>query len=102
MRCASPATIRASSKNRAMNLRHAAALALVGWYLMVPPFQRGGVNLDAPLRSWRLFGSYDTANDCEDDHLEMVEKSKHAAPSDHLIMELAQCIASDDLRLKEK
>jgi hypothetical protein len=85
-----------------MRLRHAAALALVGWYLMVPPFQRGGVNLDAPLRSWRLFGSYDTANDCEDDHLEMVEKSKHAAPSGHLIMELAQCIASDDLRLKEK
>ena len=75
---------------------------LVGWYLMVPPFQRGGVNLDAPLRSWRLFGSYDTANDCEDEHLEMVEKGKHAAPSGHLIMELAQCIASDDLRLKEK
>jgi hypothetical protein len=84
-----------------MRLRHAAALALVGWYLMVPPFQRGGVNLDAPLRSWRLFGSYDTAKDCEDDHLEMVEKSKHAAPSGHLIIELAQCIASDDLRLKE-
>jgi hypothetical protein len=38
----------------------------------------------------------------EDDHLETVEKSKHAAPYGHLIIELAQCIASDDLRLKEK
>jgi hypothetical protein len=30
---------------------HAAALALLGRYLMVLPLQRGGVNLDAPLRS---------------------------------------------------
>jgi hypothetical protein len=85
-----------------MKLRHAAALALVGWYLMVPPSQRGGVSLDAPLRSWRSFGNYDTARDCEDDHLELAEKSKQATPSGHLIVELAQCIASDDLRLKEK
>ena len=69
-----------------MNARRAAALCSVGWYLMVLLFQRGGVNRHAPLKFWRLFGSYDTANDCEDEHLEMVEKGKHAAPSGHLIM----------------
>jgi hypothetical protein len=26
----------------AMKLRHAAALALVGWYLMIPPLYKGG------------------------------------------------------------
>src|SRR5689334_23946507 len=46
---------------------------------------------DAPLRSWRSFGNYDTARDCEDDHLELAEKSKQATPSGHLIVELAQC-----------
>jgi hypothetical protein len=34
-----------------MNIRHAAALALVGWYLMVPPRipGTGEVNQDVPL-----------------------------------------------------
>jgi hypothetical protein len=37
-----------------MNLRHTAALALVGWYLMAPPFnialQR--IETGAPLSKW--------------------------------------------------
>jgi hypothetical protein len=54
-----------------MNLRHAAALALVGWYLMVPPFtaQRAGpVDVDdqAPLSKWTIAGSFDTAEQCRD------------------------------------
>ena len=44
-----------------MNLRHAAALALVGWYLMVPPLS----NPSAPLSKWNLYRSYDTARECE-------------------------------------
>jgi len=38
----------ACDKSGTMNLRHAAALALVGWYLMVPPTQ---VQLDSTCRS---------------------------------------------------
>ena len=50
-----------------MNPRHAAALALVGWYLMVPPAERGGKQLDyhAPLSTWSIMQSFDTAQSCE-------------------------------------
>src|SRR5208282_990037 len=56
-----------------MNPRHAAALALVGWYLMVPPptvdlstrLPTTKPNLDAPLRYWDTFGNFDSAQDCE-------------------------------------
>jgi hypothetical protein len=44
-----------------MNLRHAAALALVGWYLMVPPVfspmgnhPRAFNNLNASLNKWDI------------------------------------------------
>jgi hypothetical protein len=49
-----------------MSLRHAAALALVGWYLMVPPLlPDGSVNVKAPLSEWSESGQgFDTAQDC--------------------------------------
>ena len=62
-----------------MDLRHAAALALVGWYLMLPPFQRGGVNLDAPL-DMATFLEVTTPQTTARMIAEMVEKGKHAAP----------------------
>jgi mono/diheme cytochrome c family protein len=48
-----------------MNLRHAAALALVGWYLMVPLNNAGQVDPHAPLSSWHQWSAYDTAAQCE-------------------------------------
>ncbi|SRR6266852_1138209 len=43
----------------------AAALALVGWYLMVPPHLVGGAaNYDAPLKDWWIVGSFDQASEC--------------------------------------
>jgi hypothetical protein len=59
-----------------MNIRHAAALALVGWYLMLPPvgydsklarFVTGGWNDDGSpnLSRWEQAGSFDTASDCQ-------------------------------------
>ena len=53
-----------------MNLRHAAALALVGWYLMVPPmvqkedWQLGVRHSTAPLSEWFIWNSFDTADAC--------------------------------------
>ena len=55
-----------------MTLRHAAALALVGWYLMVPPATAPngtkGAKLmtDAPLSRWFMHGSFDSAKQCEE------------------------------------
>ncbi len=43
-----------------MKLPHAAALALVGWYLMLPPKQ----DIQAPIAKWRIVGNYDSADQC--------------------------------------
>jgi hypothetical protein len=52
-----------------MNLRHIAALALVGWYLLQPiAFDRDGTLRDVhrvPMSQWDRF-SFDTKEDCED------------------------------------
>ncbi len=52
-----------------MKPRHAAALALVGWYLMMPPIlDTGGPGIDAPdfpLTSWTVVESYDSATACQ-------------------------------------
>ncbi len=50
-----------------MTLRHAAALAIVGWYLMAPPFAQDGKSVlkDAPLPDWGIIGSFDSATACE-------------------------------------
>ena len=58
-----------------MNFRHAAMLALAGWYLMMPPM--GSVESrrnpstgfyvaysTQPLNTWEIAGSYDTAAEC--------------------------------------
>jgi hypothetical protein len=50
-----------------MNPRHAAALALVGWYLMVPFPDAPGKppNFHAPLSQWNQMGAFDTAAACD-------------------------------------
>jgi hypothetical protein len=50
--------------------RHLIALAaLLGWYLMIPPFQMSGdnirANLDAPFSKWSQVRSFDRSSDCE-------------------------------------
>jgi hypothetical protein len=68
-----------------MRLRHAVALALVGWYLMVPPpcldpDEPAPVcrNIDAGLENWRIRGSFDAAKDCRTD-LEQWKQRSHAS-----------------------
>ena len=78
-----------------MKLHHAAALALVGWYLMMPlpPIAHNtrSINPDslfaAPLSRWSIIRTFPTQKECE--------TYRDANP-----MEL--CVASDDPRLKEK
>ena len=50
-----------------MNLRHAAALALMVWYLIVPPTVGPYLRLDksAPDSRWHIIQSFDTATACE-------------------------------------
>ena len=97
-----------------MNPCHAAALPLVGWYLMVPPpvlHSSLPVDLAAPLSKWEIFSTHDSAAECEQGLVAFYKLSKTeqiANPSDErnrirfYQLESSQCIASDDSRLKEK
>lgn len=52
-----------------MNPRHAAALALIGWYLMTPPVVRSGLTTaempTAPKSKWEIWGKFNTPHECE-------------------------------------
>jgi hypothetical protein len=112
-----------------MKPRHAAALALVGWYLMTPPlgpskcsnpglFPNGGwtgnlkqcqakIESQAPLRQWtRVQDSqeFEHKTDCEraisnDCHREIEPDGTSNLEGD---LCNAECIATDDPRLNEK
>jgi hypothetical protein len=113
-----------------MKPRHAAALVLVGWYLMVPPlihvpkadnpafrwtlggWRYGGVpeTTQPYFAEWRIVGTYDTAGECQDARSRLVLTAPQDLmddPKDHAallasVAKLAECIATDDPRLKEK
>jgi hypothetical protein len=87
-----------------MNLRHAAALALAGWYLMVPPrlshSPKGGQI--APLSRWTIGCTFESEKACD---AERSDPSKIAPPvgsyrglPPEQVYD-AQCIVSDDPRL---
>jgi hypothetical protein len=117
-----------------MNLRHAAALALVGWYLMVAPLQ-SRENWDSlvpnpPFGRWFTRDAFDSADACGKARTELTTRMDNATEedyhrwlagrpsSDELLREWsgqyspmsairlsnhqAQCVATDDPRLKEK
>jgi hypothetical protein len=88
-----------------MNRRHAAALALVGWYLMMPP-ESG--DKGAPLSKWEIVNSFDDAENCQvDRHDFSTDGMKRLnAPKNKADLKLglrfieSVCIATDDPRLK--
>jgi len=108
-----------AKNSMSMSLCQAAALALVGWHLMLPP-DRGGkdgqviLNPNAPIREWFLAGSFDTADACKQGQAEGFghwsdAASKHAGTKqgdkDNAMVawyNFGRCIATDDPRLREK
>ncbi|MGO9450233.1 MAG: hypothetical protein ACLQDV_04160 [Candidatus Binataceae bacterium] len=85
-----------------MKLYHVSALALVGWYLMVPPQTRfrwiGQPRYDdgAPLGSWTTEQSFDKAEACNAARLAPQNQGEDpAAGMDHAV-----CVATDDPRLR--
>lgn len=96
-----------------MKPRHAAALALVGWYLMVPPLTPGGgphdILLHAPLSKWIVGEGYDTKAECESDLRESIKNMDRDANASAdglgavMVVEYAhgRCMAPDDPRLKD-
>ena len=90
-----------------MKLYHAAALALVGWYLMVPPTKDADrVDPSVPLPRWAVLRAFDTAPACNEaqDQLRYRESrlTLQIPSGASEAAEFSQCIASDDPRLKGK
>ena len=96
-----------------VNSRHAGTRALVGWYLLTAPPMSGPerAGVAEPISEWNFESSYDSASECEVARKAMIEKGMiHLNPggiNDGLplmleIMKSAQCIATDDPRLKRK
>ena len=112
-----------------MTFRHAAALALVGWYLMLPPIydvptatrpesvkigdKFAEVRPTAPLGVWEVSASFDSADACQAALYQMSDRmmklwAKEAKEGkNNAYSELqayrygdAHCIATDDPRLK--
>jgi hypothetical protein len=91
-----------------MKPRHAAALALVGWYLMVPPISNGTPAIAAPLSRWEIQESYDTAVECQSNLYLVVKQAltdlqkPMIQDKKNLVLQFssATCVASDDPHLK--
>ncbi len=93
-----------------MRPRHAAALALVGWYLMLPPIVNDQPDTTQPLNTWDIWRSFDTATGCEENRdfkakqmRETFKKNAVAAEKWATIFGVdSKCIGTDDPRLKDK
>ena len=91
-----------------MKTRHAAALALVGWYLLIPPWAVMGLvtkpipDPDAALSNWVHEGNFDSAGACDHALSQFLDAAQREPLADRSRANFAQCIATDDPRLKEK
>jgi hypothetical protein len=95
-----------------MNLRHAAALALVGWYLMISPLDPANmtqVDTGAPLSKWHSMKTYSSKTECDkgrDDERATGARGLNSRSQTKRViataLSSAQCIATDDPRLKGK
>jgi hypothetical protein len=97
-----------------MKPRHTAALALVGWYLMAPPFDRVTLTFrkDVPFSEWdnlhaehmRWDGEFDSENECDEFKTQMVAALQNIPRYRGGVLSrqfrLGECIASYDPRLK--
>lgn len=93
-----------------MKPRHTAALALVAWYLMMPPPRPVGdhfeTNFHAPLSKWTRLRRFDLQSECE-----TTREAYRQKPTGNLVITLgaaeaqattkvSRCVAGDDPHLK--
>ncbi len=97
-----------------MKLRHAVVLALVHWYLMLPPMTRNGeIDTSAPLSKWSIgFSSFEFEQNCTMGKMGVLQsferrRSNTAGSKGSLSLperrwRESKCVAVDDPRLKGK
>ncbi len=105
-----------------MTLHHAAALALMGWLLLMPPVfspmgehHRSFNDLSAPLNKWDVLAKFGSQDQCEEEkqrlrteapaRLNFAHEHPDRDPNGNILAvseawQLADCIADDDPRLK--
>jgi hypothetical protein len=92
-----------------MKTNHVVALALVAWYLMVPPLVDAPYKIDteAPMTAWKVYQTFNTAEECKKSLSSAQLKYKPTATAQigtikrgtrafALQMVFAQCVKSDD------
>jgi hypothetical protein len=90
---------------------HVAALALVGWYLMMPPTipDTNRVNRDAPLSQWRIAHKFPHNAGCEAAKqraheaglaTEAENRTRRTNPDLTCVRCAAECVEDNDPRLK--
>ena len=84
-----------------MKLRHAAAFALVGWYLLVPSPEMARLRQAEPLSSrWYHVGVYDSKDACAD--MIATKLAQQTDESERWRYSKAICVDSGDPRMKTK
>jgi hypothetical protein len=82
-----------------MKFTHGAALALFGWYLMIPPNGiNGSPDANAPILNWTVVDSFDTAQACANAQRQFISSAGWERKLTMLRPQSA-CVATDDPRL---
>jgi hypothetical protein len=97
---------------------HAAGLALVGWYLMIPTLYNSRSDRyvpNLPLSQWSIVSSFDSADLCTSAHVGLLNDTAKSREKVHTLRDpntgtsderlaflyaMGECVASDDPRLK--
>lgn len=79
---------------------HAAGAALIAWYLLVAPNNKGVVNVNAPMRDWKHSESFDNQPDCETARKQIVAVATAVGSTAKPGTVWAKCLSSDDPSLK--
>jgi hypothetical protein len=105
-----------------MKPRHAASLAIIAWYLMIPPIDaRNKVDAHAPMSKWKKGVTFDSEKECDDSLRDAIAnpmtdaeyqaaeqatlKAKmHPLSKTEMTKRTAEsvCVSADDPRLKTK
>lgn len=94
-----------------MKPRHAAALALIGWYFITPPLSGSDEQLapirDAPRSQWIRSEEFASRAECGKERKKLLDEFYYGPnplkpPGVEKDIRLGECIASDDPRLKPK
>jgi len=92
-----------------VKLRHAAAFALAGWYLMLPPLEKP----NAPLSQWKILARVDSEAECQGERKGIMDDAENDETGDsalvtfetsrgekQFIARAAVCVAASDPRLR--